>query len=73
MLSDDALAIVRGLPQTGEFLFSYPGNEAYQRMVPKPRTQIDRNMGTVPDWKIHDLRHTVRTRMAALRIPDVDR
>jgi integrase len=70
MLSDDALTIVRGLRETGEFLFSYSGTNPINGWS-RAKDAIDQHMGDVPDWKIHDLRHTVRTRMAALRIPDV--
>jgi hypothetical protein len=70
MLSDDALAVVRGLPRTGEFLFSYFGTNPINGWS-RAKDQIDSHMGDIPDWKIHDLRHTVRTRMAAMRIPDV--
>ena len=70
ILSADALAIVQGLPRRGEFLFSYSGTQAINGWS-RAKDAIDQHMGDVPDWKIHDLRHTVRTRMAGLRVTDV--
>jgi integrase len=70
ILSDDALAIVQGLPRRGEFLFSHVGTKPINGWS-RAKDAIDQHMGNVPDWKIHDLRHTVRTRVAGLRITDV--
>jgi integrase len=71
-LCDDAFALVDGLPRDSEFLFTTTGRKPINGWS-RAKDAIDLHMGLddLPDWKIHDLRHTVRTRMAAMRIPDV--
>ena len=70
-LSDDAFELVRGLPQRSEFLFTFTLSKPINGWS-RAKDAIDLHMALddLPDWKIHDLRHTVRTRMAAMRVPD---
>lgn len=71
-LSDDAMTCLRGLPRfTGPYVFT---NRAGEKPVVnfglRAKQALDRAMGNPPHWVIHDLRRTVRTRLAELRIPE---
>ena len=59
-----ALDLIRQLPRHNEYLFARPLrlHKAKKRLVAK--------MPPIPPFRIHDLRRTVRTHMAALRVPD---
>ena len=37
----------------------------------KPKVRLDEMMGNRPPWVIHDIRRTVRTRLASLRVSDL--
>jgi integrase len=52
-----------------DHLFSFNGRTPPQNFS-SGKAQLDELMGDVPAWVTHDLRRTVRTRLAALRIPD---
>jgi integrase len=71
-LSEDALQLLKGLPLRGEFLFTFTGSRPINGWS-RAKDALDAHMeiDDLPDWKIHDLRHTMRTRMAAMRIPDI--
>jgi integrase len=76
-LTDDALALLDGLPRfkRGEHVFSTTFGEKPTMLTDKIKGKIDalmaRELGAKPKpWVVHDLRRTVRSHLAALRIPD---
>jgi integrase len=78
-LSTEAVSILRTLPRHtgGDFVFSNSlgkqpvGNfSATKRIVDE--LMVDELAGAdVTPWKVHDLRRTLRTRLASLQVPDV--
>ena len=69
-LSDAAVAIIESLPRTGnDHLFTGRKGMVHNFYIPKER--LDALMGPMPAWVIHDIRRTVRTRLASLRISDL--
>jgi integrase len=83
-LGSDALAILDALPRfkKGKFVFSTTYGEKPVRSYSKPKRDLDGKMleelrklrgddVKLPNFTIHDLRRTVRTRLAQLRVPDV--
>ena len=69
-LSDAAVAIIESLPRTGnDHLFTGRKGMVHNFYIPKER--LDALMGPMPAWFIHDIRRTVRTRLASLRISDL--
>ena len=77
-LSDAAVAIVESLPHftKGDHLFSTTYGEKPVAGFSKGKARIDKPMveqlgSPPPAWVIHDIRRTVRTRLASLRIPDL--
>jgi integrase len=74
-LGIDATALLEKLPRhAGPFIFSTSGERPINGWS-KAKGEIDRVMarelGREPEhWVLHDLRHTIRTRMAALGVDD---
>ena len=69
-LSDAAVAIIESLPRTGnDHLFTGRKGMVHNFYIPKER--LDALMGPMLAWVIHDIRRTVRTRLASLRISDL--
>jgi integrase len=75
-LSRDAIALLADLPRwagEGGPVFSTDG-KAPVNGHSKSKARLDRHvtefLGRETDWQIHDLRRTVRTRLAGLGIPD---
>ena len=75
-LTDDAVALLSELPRfkAGQYLFSYNGTTPVAgHSVGKARLDaLMQAQATYPiRFRTHDLRRTVRTRLSALRVPDV--
>src|SRR4051794_14573105 len=73
-LADRALELVKALPRftAGGFLFSTTAGAKPVNGFSKAKARIDRLSG-VEDWKIHDLRRTMRTHLSALPVQDLVR
>ena len=76
-LNSGAQAILKGLPRfdRGEFLFSSNLGEKPVSGFTGAKERLDATMakelsGELKPWRVHDLRRTVRTRLAALKISD---
>jgi integrase len=76
-LTDDALALLNGLPRfrRGDHVFSTTFGEKPTVISDKIKNQIDRRMTEIlgrelRPWKVHDLRRTARSHLSALKIPD---
>jgi integrase len=76
-LSDQAVAILEALPRftKGDHLFTTTYGEKPISGFSKGKDRLDKlmnqDMGTSPRWVTHDIRRTVRTRLASLRISDL--
>jgi integrase len=77
-LSDTVVAIIEALPRftKGDHLFSTTYGEKPISGFSKGKDRLDKLMteqlgASPPPWVIHDIRRTVRTRLASLRIPDL--
>jgi integrase len=77
-LSKEAIAVIETLPRfaKGEHLFSTTFGEKPVSGFSKAKTRLDEMMtedlGSPPAaWVLHDIRRTVRTRLASLRVPDM--
>ena len=77
-LSDAAIAMLETLPHftKGDHLFTTSYGEKPVSGFSKAKTRVDalirEQLGTTPhSWVIHDIRRTVRTRMASLRVSDL--
>jgi len=77
-LSDQAVAVLRELPRftKGDHLFSTTFGEKPVAGFSKAKAILDVVMkenlsASPPPWVIHDIRRTVRTRLASLRVPDM--
>ena len=69
-LSDAAGDIIKALPRgRSDFLFSVTDRGPVVNFI-KPKARLDKLMGSPAPWVIHDLRRTVRTHLAKLRISD---
>ena len=70
-LTDDVLTLLATLPrwQNCDALFSNDGKVPVNNFS-IARKALDKALGKEPDWVIHDLRRTVRTRLSSLRVPD---
>ena len=70
-LAPDALALLSGLPRfnVGDFVFTTTGGLKAVNGFSKAKARMDKQ-SQVADWKIHDLRRTVRTHFSALPIQD---
>ena len=76
-LTSDMVALLEGLPRfkRGSHVFSTTSGEKPTMITDKIKQKIDdlmaQKLGAKPKpWVIHDLRRTVRSHLAALRIPD---
>jgi integrase len=71
-LTDDSLALLGALPRfkRGDHLFSTNFGETPTEISSKVKDRIDALMGSSKSWVVHDLRRTMRTHLAALRVPD---
>jgi integrase len=77
-LSEQAVAVLKSIPHftKGDHLFSTTFGEKPVAGFSKAKDRLDKLMAeklespTSP-WVIHDIRRTVRTRLASLRIPDM--
>jgi integrase len=71
-LTKDVVAILKGLPRFangGGYVFTPTGSFAVANFS-HAKGRIDALMGAT-DWVTHDLRRTVRTRLASLRVSDI--
>jgi integrase len=76
-LTSDMVALLEDLPRfkRGEHVFSTTAGEKPTMITDKIKQKIEalmtQELGTKPKpWVVHDLRRTVRSHLAALRIPD---
>src|SRR5262249_48663546 len=71
-LSDAALAIIETLPRftKGDHLFTSTYGEKPITGFSRGKRCIDEQMLGAAPWVVHDIRRTVRTRLASLRVPD---
>lgn len=71
-LTKSALATLSTLPVFGEqaYVFSTTGGDRPSSNFNKVKRELDRLSGT-SGWTIHDLRRTVRSKLAELRVPEV--
>jgi integrase len=71
-LSDQAMAVLESIPRftKGDHLFSANFGDKPVGGFSKAKARLDKLMGA-PPWVIHDIRRTVRTRLASLRVPDM--
>lgn len=71
-LTKAALATLATLPRHGDdaFVFTTTGGERPSSNFDKMKRELDRFSGT-SDWTIHDLRRTVRSKLAELRVPEI--
>ena len=72
-LSEQAVAVLKSIPHftKGDHLFSTTFGEKPVAGFSKAKARLDKLMGPAPPWVIHDIRRTVRTRLASLRVPDM--
>jgi len=64
-----ALDILRSMPPAGEFVFGARGFRAWSYSVLALRARLAEASGqTMPDWRLHDLRRTMRTGLGALKV-----
>jgi integrase len=71
-LSSVAMELLESLPRfKGDYVFSTTGGARPISGFGKGKARLDKKLGgTVADWRLHDLRRTVRTRLSELRVPD---
>jgi integrase len=71
-LTKEALALVNEIPKftKGDYLFSTTFGEKPVSGFSKAKARLDQLMGHSEPFKLHDLRRTVRTRLASLKVPD---
>ena len=67
-LSDQAMQLINELPRRGEHLFTINGRQPVNAFA-YGKKRLDQLMG-VSNWRLHDLRRTLRTGLASLQIPD---
>jgi integrase len=70
-LTDDVVAILETLPKGFDYLFSTTLGRKPVSGFSKAKTILDQRMAPATPWVLHDLRRTVRTRLSALKVPDV--
>src|SRR5262249_48119435 len=76
-LTKDLVSILESLPRfNDDFLFSAKLGKTPVSSFTQPKHLIDAGMESVlgktpPEWITHDIRRTVRTRLASLRVADV--
>jgi integrase len=75
-LTAQAVAIIETLPRLakGDCVFSTTWGEKPISGFSKAKARLDRAMavelGELTPWRVHDIRRTVRTKLASLRVPD---
>jgi len=71
-LPEQAVAVLKSLPHftKGDHLFTTTFGEKPIAGFSKGKARLDKLM-KAPPWVIHDIRRTVRTRLASLRVPDM--
>ncbi len=70
-LSAGTLRVLDGIQRNGPFLFAAPTREGFMD-PPQKATETVRERSGVADFRLHDLRRTVRTRLPGLGVsPDV--
>jgi integrase len=74
-LSKDAVALLQDLPEWkgSDLVFSFDGKQSmngHSKSKARLDAAVNAVLGRECDWQIHDLRRTVRTRLAGLGIPD---
>jgi len=71
-LTREATAILELLPRfaKGDYIFSTSYGAKPVKGFSKAKERLDELMGTPKSFVIHDLRRTVRTRLASLQVPD---
>lgn len=71
-LTKTALATLAALPRLGgeAFVFTTTGGDRPSSNFNKMKRELDR-LSVTSDWTIHDLRRTVRSKLAELRVPEV--
>jgi integrase len=76
-LTSEAMALLDGLPRfnKGDYVFSTTFGERPVTGFGKAKVRLDRLMteelgGKTSAFRIHDLRRTMRTRLASLKVPD---
>jgi len=71
-LTTTAMATLATLTRYGDdaFVFTTTGGERPSSNFDKAKQQLDRVSGT-SGWTIHDLRRTVRSKLAELRVPEI--
>jgi integrase len=72
-LAPAAVALLEALPHwNGDFVFTTTGGSKPINGFSKSKSRLDRLCG-VSEWKIHDLRRTMRTHLSALPVQDLVR
>jgi integrase len=73
-LTSDMIAILEALPKfnSGNYVFTTTSGVKPVNGFSKAKTRIDKLSG-VPQWKIHDLRRSMRTHLSALPVQDLVR
>ena len=72
-LSPAVMALLSSLPRfPGHFIFTTTAGEKPVNGFSKAKARIDKLSG-VANWKLHDLRRTMRTRLSALPVQDLVR
>ncbi len=74
-LSKEAVALLSDLPgwPGSELVFSFDGKKpmnGHSKSKSRLDAAVNEILGSECDWQIHDLRRTVRTRLAGLGVPD---
>jgi integrase len=71
-LTKESQALLGQIPRfaKGDYLFSTTFGEKPASGFSKAKARLDQLMGNPEPFKLHDLRRTVRTRLASLRVPD---
>jgi integrase len=64
-LSGQATAIIASLPRIGDYIFGRSPINHFDRI----KREIDAHMGDTPPWVVHDLRRTVASGLAKLKVP----
>jgi hypothetical protein len=71
-LTKQALAVLNEIPRftRGDYVFSTTFGEKPVSGFSKAKSRLDQLMVISEPFKLHDLKRTVRTRLASLKVPD---